>query len=140
MLFRAEEERERESWSVASYYSRSCYDNIFSRNKGHLCDALAPRLVRSTRMPLQTASTSNDNIFLPDISQREYLDTLVLFRSYSSWMQRVITISRFPCLIFHPNEMEYRYLFRRDISIPVDDSIEVMTRYNYSQSHWHMNI
>lgn len=103
------------------------------------CTCTAPCAVY-TRMPLQTASTSNDNIFLPDISQREYLDTLVLFRSYSSWMQRVITISRFPCLIFHPNEMEYRYLFRRDISIPVDDSIEVMTRYNYSQSQWHMNI
>ena len=46
----------------SSYHSRSCYDNIFSRNKGHLCDALVPRLVRSIPMR-QSAIRCNDNTF-----------------------------------------------------------------------------
>lgn len=95
---RKKRERER-AWSVASYYSRSCYDNIFSRNKGHLCDALAPRLVRSIRgcrcKAHRRAMIIYSFLIFPN-ETLEYPDTLVLFRSCSSWMHRVITISRFP--------------------------------------------
>lgn len=128
----------------SSYHSRSCYDNIFSRNKGHLCDALVPRLVRSIPMR-QSAIRCNDNTFrfsfliFPDetgIYICIYIFYAVLFRfpvvpgsSNNNYSFFFFFLSRY----FHPIRwnIDTSWYF---VCNSVCRWFETMTRYNYSQS------